>query len=153
MKKTLPLRNKPEPCPCCDSTNIWVERFNSLANEDYEYTFLCKDCGFVAKIDKEDVLEGFKIDEWGIVNSAHAAWIEVWNAYVIKRANHDFKPCPFCGSDVIKIDYTPENRDKDNYIIPAEYTVFCPNCGANRGSSGTLEKAKERWNYRPNASN
>lgn len=155
MKRTLPLKNKPEPCPNCGSTNIWVDRFNSLTNEEYEYSFLCKDCGFNVKVGDEDVLGEFECidDEWGVIDSVYAAWIEVWNAYVIKRADHDFKPCPFCGSNKIKINYTLEDRDKGNYIIPAEYRVFCSNCGANRGSSKTLKDAKERWNYRPNVSN
>ena len=151
MSKTLPMKNKPEPCPNCGSTDIWMNCFSSLTENEGKISFHCKNCGFSIEVTDQEIDKEFNFINsvsWERVNQPRAAWIEVWNIFVIERAHHNFKPCPFCGSDRIAIDFKEEYTDEDNYKIPAEYTVYCCSCGATRGSDNSLKDAKERWNYR-----
>ena len=48
------------------------------------------------------------------------------------------KPCPFCGSEELDIDFNAADK----------YFVYCIGCGASGRDERTIEKAKEVWNRR-----
>ena len=79
----------------------------------------------------------------------------------------NFKPCPFCGSDLISVGWTYSDRTVigDKVILSCYYTIVCKKCGAsmfirmkNRDDSDddedlpTIKEAAriaiERWNRR-----
>ena len=56
----------------------------------------------------------------------------------------ELKPCPFCGSKYINVNYI---REHDLWIVEGAY-IECPNCGVNTRIFDDPDEAIEFWNRR-----
>ena len=59
------------------------------------------------------------------------------------------KPCPFCGSGLIKI----KTVDKDNFKKKGKYYIECSLCGATSGYYNKRRDSANAWNTRAEAQN
>jgi hypothetical protein len=59
------------------------------------------------------------------------------------------KPCPFCGNEITKEDFTSRSFDYDNHGCPDTYTDIVVDCCIGfHFCVETVEEAIETWNKR-----
>lgn len=98
-----------------------------IAGPDEDGYYSCEDCGHWFKVPDGEPVE----------------------CPVCKQINEgpELKPCPFCGSDKVVLDW--EMRDPDRWDNHQQIQARCMGCGAETDLFDTAAEAAARWNRRP----
>ena len=142
-----------KPCPFCgeypskfmhdEITSSNNEFIYSRSNVTYSIKCLNEKCPEKPSIPEKPCEEG---NSYPTLQDA----IKAWNIYVeiCEHNKKEFKPCPFCGCEVISIE-----NDTGNSGLYLHYYCECKECEATSSSCKDIDDAINAWNRRAMSDN